>query len=71
MHVGDNEKPEQVVQRLDTELEVASWWTPLNAERPVTAEPRTDDDGRSVPSWWADDETESQQWLAAQGVMLS
>lgn len=38
--------------------------------RPQNAGPRVTEDGLKVPSWWRDDETESQQWLASQGVIL-
>lgn len=49
---------------------VSEWWSPLHTRRPVPAEPRMTEDGLKVPDWWADDETESQQMLAAQGLML-
>lgn len=56
--------------RLDNELGVREWWTPAARRRPENAGPRVTEDGLKVPAWWADDETESQQWLASQGVNL-
>jgi hypothetical protein len=51
-------------------LGVDEWWTPVNRRRPEHSGPRTTEDGLKVPDWWTDDETESQLWLAAQGVSL-
>jgi hypothetical protein len=58
------------MRNIDSDLGVNEWWTPVNRRRPEHSGPRTDDEGRKVPAWFRDDETESQQWLAAQGVML-
>lgn len=58
------------MQRLDNELGVGEWWTPVARRRPEPSAPRVTDDGLKVPSWWSDDETESQRMLAAQGVIL-
>jgi hypothetical protein len=30
--------------------------------------PRVTEDGLKIPDWWTDDETESQQQLAAMGM---
>lgn len=68
--VRENENAEAVVRQMDTEMGVPEWWTPLMSRRPGRAEPRVTEDGLKVPSWWTDDETESQQMLAAQGLML-
>lgn len=56
--------------RLDSELGTGEWWTPVQPRQPEPAKPRVTEDGLKIPSWWADDETESQQWLASQGVIL-
>lgn len=42
----------------------------MQPRRPENTGPRVTDDGLKVPSWWADEETESQQWLLSQGVVL-
>jgi hypothetical protein len=68
--VGDNEQPGAAQQRVNTEYGVAEWWTPLDRRRPEHSGPRVTEDGLKVPAWWTDDEQESQQMLAAQGVML-
>lgn len=70
LETGENEKPEDAARRLDTELGVSQWWTPISLRRPESAKPRVTEDGLKMPSWWTDEETESQQWLAAQGVVL-
>lgn len=67
---GENESPESVASRVDTELGVGEWWTPLYPRDNRHTGPRKTEEGLNVPSWWADDETESQQWLLANGVML-
>lgn len=59
-----------MLNRLDTELGVNEWWTPVVRRRPEHSGPRVDEDGLKVPDWWTDDETESQRWLNAQGVMI-
>ncbi len=58
------------MDRLDQELGVGEWWTPLRRRRPEHSGSRVTEDGLKIPSWWGDDETESQRWLAAQGVTL-
>lgn len=69
--VADNDHDGlQAQQRVDNELGTREWWTPLNRRRPKHSGPRVTEDGLKVPAWWSDDETESQQWLAAQGVDL-
>lgn len=65
---GENESAEMVVTRLDNELGVREWWTPADRRRPEHSGPRVTEDGLKVPDWWTDEETESQRWLAAQGV---
>lgn len=70
LEVGENEKPDAVAARLDNDLGTIDWWTPLRRRQPEPPKPRVTDDGLKVPSWWADDETESQRMLAAQGVSL-
>jgi hypothetical protein len=55
---------------MDNEMGVAEWWTPLYTRRPEPMRERVTEDGLKVPSWWSDDEAESQQWLQSQGVML-
>lgn len=67
---GENESADSVAQRVDTELGVAEWWTPLNRRRPEHSGPRTTEEGLKVPAWYRDEEAESQQWLAANGVVL-
>lgn len=42
----------------------------MDRRRPEHSGPRVTEDGLKVPAWWTDDETESQQMLAAQGVRL-
>lgn len=66
----ENESAEAVSRQLDNEMGVAEWWTPLHTRRPGPVRPKVTEDGLKVPSWWTDDETESQQMLAAQGVTL-
>jgi len=68
--VGEREDAQTVMQNLDNELGVGEWWTPINRRRPEHSGPRVNEDGLKVPAWWTDDETESQQWLASQGVIL-
>lgn len=60
----------QAQQRVHNEFGLNEWWTPVNRRRPKYSGPRVTEDGLKVPAWWADDESESQQWLAAQGVNL-
>ena len=57
-------------QRVQQEYGANEWWTPVNRRRPEHSGPRVTEDGLKVPAWWTDDETESQQMLAAQGVSL-
>lgn len=64
------ENPQRAVNEIDSELGVSEWWTPLHTRRPEHVGPRVTEDGLKVPSWWRDEETESQQWLASQGVMI-
>ena len=68
--MGENEKPAAAQQRVDTEFGVSEWWTPIDRRRPEHSGPRVTEDGLKVPAWWTDDETESQTWLAANGVRL-
>lgn len=68
--VGDNDDGSQAQSRVDNALGVREWWTPVMRRRPEHTGPRVTEDGLKVPDWWTDDETESQQWLAGQGVML-
>lgn len=70
LEVGERDDPKAVAAREDNELGLAEWWTPMLRRRPEPAQPRVTEDGLKVPSWWADDETESQRMLAAQGVIL-
>lgn len=49
---------------------VGEWWTPLYTRRPGPVQERVTEDGLKVPSWWSDDEAESQRWLQSQGVDL-
>lgn len=67
---GPNEDSRAVQERLDSELGVREWWTPINPRRPVPAKPRVTEDGLKIPDWWTDDEAESQNWLISQGVIL-
>lgn len=68
--MGENEKPGAAQQRVDQEYGVNEWWTPMDRRRPEHSGPRVTEDGLKVPAWWTDEETESQQWLAANGVRL-
>lgn len=68
--VADNDDGSRAQSRVDHEFGTREWWTPVTARKPEHAGPRVTDDGLKVPSWWTDDENESQQWLAAQGVVL-
>lgn len=70
LEVGEREDPKAKAQQLDNELGVAGWWTPLKARNPEPVKPRVTEDGLKIPSWWSDDETESQRWLLSQGVVL-
>lgn len=70
LRVGENEKPEDVLARLDREMEVNTWWTPLHRRSSAPSRPRVTEDGLNIPDWWTDDESESQQWLLSQGVMF-
>lgn len=70
LEVGEREDPKAVATREEEALGLAEWWTPLHRRRPEPVQPRVTEDGLKVPSWWTDDETESQRMLAAQGVML-
>lgn len=67
---GENENNGEAQQRVDNEFGTTEWWTPLDRRRPEHSGPRVTEDGLNIPAWWADDETESQQMLAAQGVIL-
>lgn len=67
---GENETQGEPQQRVDAEFGVDEWWTPANKRRPEHRGPRVTEDGLKVPAWWTDDETESQQQLAALGVNL-
>ena len=61
----------QAARRVDNEFGVQSWWTPLTrGQRRQDTGPRVTEDGLKVPDWWTDDESESQQWLSAQGVVM-
>lgn len=64
---SSEQSPEEIRRGLDFELGVGQWTTPLSL-RQQTAEPRVTEDGLTVPAWWTDDETESQQMLAAMGM---
>lgn len=66
----EGRKPEEIRRSFDREAGVAQWATPLTPREGEKAEPRVTEDGLSVPDWWTDEETESQTWLASQGVML-
>lgn len=68
--MADNDDGRAAQQRVDTEFGVREWWTPVNRRRPEHSGPRVTEDGLKVPAWWTDDETESQQMLMAQGVVL-
>lgn len=70
LEVGQNEDAHAVAARLDNDLGVNEWWSPMQPRRPERTGPRVTEDGLKVPSWWADEETESQQWLLSQGVVL-
>jgi hypothetical protein len=69
LEVGENEKEEDVHRKLDAELSVSSWRVP-GSVRPKDTPPRVTEDGLKIPSWWTDDETESQRMLAGQGMVL-
>jgi hypothetical protein len=60
----------QAQTRVHNEFGVREWWTPLSRRRPEHSGPRVTEDGLKVPDWWTDDETESQQMLISQGVIL-
>lgn len=68
--VADNDDGSQAQARVDNEFGTSGWWTPINPRRPEHSGPRVTEDGLKVPDWWTDEETESQQWLQAQGVVL-
>lgn len=70
LEVGERDDPKAVARAMEAELGVPEWWTPLKTRRPEPVKPRTTEDGLKVPAWWSDDETESQQWLLSQGVVL-
>lgn len=60
----EGEPEEAAQQRLDADLEVRLWRSPWqDAPEPVEVE-------EGAPWWWHGDEDASQQFLAAQGVVL-
>lgn len=65
VQAGEREKEEDVHRRLDRDLGVARWGTPVRAYEDLPAgEP-------GAPSWWHGDEDASQSFLSSQGVTLS
>lgn len=70
LDIGERDDPKVVAAQAERELGLDEWWTPLNRRLPEPAQPRVTEEGLKVPSWWADDETESQRMLLAQGVIL-
>lgn len=67
MDVGENETADTVLARLDNELGVREWWTPMSARSARTAVSAEEE---LAPSWWHGAEAETQGWLASQGVTL-
>lgn len=59
--------PMEIRKSFDFDLGVSQWSTPLNLRR-AEEKPRVTEDGLTVPDWFQDDETESQQMLAAMGM---
>ncbi|MFD8226847.1 hypothetical protein ACFV16_22045 [Streptomyces massasporeus] len=60
----EGEPEDAAQQRLDSELEVRLWRVPGQAE------PEAVELEEGAPWWWHGDEDASQQFLAAQGVVL-
>lgn len=65
--VRENETEEQVRRQVDFDLGVSAWPTPLSI-RQDERKPRVTEDGLNIPDWFADDETESQNMMAALGL---